>query len=360
MQRMQIDPAEGQGDPAEVQGEQGQAGRDHEAVQGVRGQPVLRLPARAAAVPDPDRDVLGHPGTAAPARDTAGQVVASARLRHTWSTTATSRRTAQLFENVVLHQNLDFLGMNLQCSAASRGRRRRSTDSSRNPVKPPTSPSSTRTERRFRSTATTGDGEAPCGSKPVDRIPYYIFLLFMVGTTFYQQRQMQQASPPGAACGQQQAILKLMPLMFGIFGFTFPAGLTSVLDHLQPLADRAAVLPAPGRATSGRRRWSGGSPRTAPRARTARSPPSSASWLGCRSEPRIAARSERAVGQEAAPKKRRRQSRSHGGSRRRARARSPGPAPQHGWNPKTGRRPNTDPRKRGGGSDGAGDGEAGS
>ena len=48
----------------------------------------------------------------------------------------------------------------------------------------------------------------------------------MIGTTFYQQRQMQKASPPGAASGQQQAILKLMPLMFGIFGFTFPAGLT--------------------------------------------------------------------------------------------------------------------------------------
>ena len=68
--------------------------------------------------------------------------------------------------------------------------------------------------------------EAPCGSKTVDKIPYFALLLFMVATTFYQQRQMQQASPPGAASGQQQAILKLMPLMFGIFGFTFPAGLT--------------------------------------------------------------------------------------------------------------------------------------
>ena len=48
----------------------------------------------------------------------------------------------------------------------------------------------------------------------------------MIGTTFYQQRQMQKASPPGAASGQQQAILKLMPIMFGIFGYTFPAGLT--------------------------------------------------------------------------------------------------------------------------------------
>jgi YidC/Oxa1 family membrane protein insertase len=47
----------------------------------------------------------------------------------------------------------------------------------------------------------------------------------MFGTTYFQQRQMQSASPPGAASGQQQALLKVMPLMFGVFGFFFPAGL---------------------------------------------------------------------------------------------------------------------------------------
>ena len=36
---------------------------------------------------------------------------------------------------------------------------------------------------------------------------------------------MQKASPPGAASRQQQAIMKIMPLMFGFIGFTFPAGL---------------------------------------------------------------------------------------------------------------------------------------
>ena len=67
---------------------------------------------------------------------------------------------------------------------------------------------------------------SPAARKSIGQDPYFALLLFMVGTTFYQQRQMQKASPPGAASGQQQAILKLMPLMFGIFGFTFPAGLT--------------------------------------------------------------------------------------------------------------------------------------
>jgi YidC/Oxa1 family membrane protein insertase len=64
-----------------------------------------------------------------------------------------------------------------------------------------------------------------CGSTAVDRIPYYIFVVLMFGSTFYQQRQMQKASPPGAASSQQQALLRFMPIMFGVFGFFFPAGL---------------------------------------------------------------------------------------------------------------------------------------
>lgn len=64
-----------------------------------------------------------------------------------------------------------------------------------------------------------------CGDSAVDRIPYYVFAVLMFGTTYYQQRQMQKASPPGAASQQQQALLKFMPLMFGVFGIFFPAGL---------------------------------------------------------------------------------------------------------------------------------------
>jgi YidC/Oxa1 family membrane protein insertase len=36
---------------------------------------------------------------------------------------------------------------------------------------------------------------------------------------------MQKASPPGAASQQQQALLKVMPILFGVFGIFFPAGL---------------------------------------------------------------------------------------------------------------------------------------
>ena len=64
-----------------------------------------------------------------------------------------------------------------------------------------------------------------CGDSVPDRIPYYVFAVLMFGTTFFQQRQMQKASPPGASSPQQQALLKVMPIMFGVFGVFFPAGL---------------------------------------------------------------------------------------------------------------------------------------
>ena len=64
-----------------------------------------------------------------------------------------------------------------------------------------------------------------CGTKTVNRIPYYLFAVLMFATTYYQQRQTQKASPAGSASQQQQTMLKVMPFMFGVFGFFFPAGL---------------------------------------------------------------------------------------------------------------------------------------
>jgi YidC/Oxa1 family membrane protein insertase len=62
-----------------------------------------------------------------------------------------------------------------------------------------------------------------CGSNIPDRVPYYLLAAAMIATTFWQQRQMQRASPAGSQ--QQQAITRIMPLLFGIWGFLFPAGL---------------------------------------------------------------------------------------------------------------------------------------
>ena len=77
-----------------------------------------------------------------------------------------------------------------------------------------------------------GDSEATrleypvdCGDSIPERIPYYLFAAAMFATTYFQQRQMQKASPPGASSPQQQQLMKIMPLMFGVFGIFFPAGL---------------------------------------------------------------------------------------------------------------------------------------
>ena len=128
-----------------------------------------------------------------------------------------------LFKNVVNHDDLDFLWLNLQCSASQAGTSAQIVDTNRQPVvvgKP-----------------LLGDGGRPlpfeslstakedCGDSAAQKVPYFLFLAAMIATTFYQQRQMQRASPPGAASSQQQTLLKIMPVMFGIFGFTFPSGL---------------------------------------------------------------------------------------------------------------------------------------
>jgi YidC/Oxa1 family membrane protein insertase len=102
-----------------------------------------------------------------------------------------------------------FLGMNLLCSASQAG-----------------DPNAKLGDRiSVHGETKTLEFPVGCGNGVPSRIPYYVFAVLMFGTTFLSQRQMQKASPPGAASGQQQALLKVMPLMFGVFGFFFPAGL---------------------------------------------------------------------------------------------------------------------------------------
>jgi len=157
-----------------------------------------------------------------------------------------------LFENVTHHTGTDLLTMNLQCSAIQSGTGNVAlTDSDRKPLvtglKDP-----------------QGNPIPPtldCGKGIPVRIPYFALLLVMVATTFYQQRQMQKVAPPGSTNTQQQALFKVMPLMFGIFGISFPAGLVVYwttsnlwqigqqyvmlrLGHIGPNAQQAPRKPA--------------------------------------------------------------------------------------------------------------------
>jgi YidC/Oxa1 family membrane protein insertase len=54
-------------------------------------------------------------------------------------------------------------------------------------------------------------------------LPFFILLLLMVGTQYYQQRQLTSRNPQ-AAQGQQAQIMKFFPLIFGVISIRFPAG----------------------------------------------------------------------------------------------------------------------------------------
>jgi YidC/Oxa1 family membrane protein insertase len=140
---------------------------------------------------------------------------------------------SQLFYTVVSHGDTDFLWMNLQCSLMQSG--------TQAPIEVK-DPSSGQTVQVQNGQPVVGADLKPlygpqgqpitsvstldCGHKKFPSIiPYALLLLIMVGTTFYQQVQMQRASPPGAQSQQQQAIMRVMPLMFAFLGLNFPAGL---------------------------------------------------------------------------------------------------------------------------------------
>ena len=268
---------------------------------------------------------------------------------------------SQLFENVLMHENLNFLGMNLQCSAAQSGAPADIAASDREPVLPDT-PILNSDGSDLPFDATTGTGTIPCGNATTDKIPYFALLVVMIGTTFYQQRQMQKASPPGAASGQQQAILKLMPIMFGIFGYTFPAGLTLywTVSNLWTIGQQYVLLKAGhigpdamDRRIAEQRTKNANKPakpglmarmqERAEQAQKAKQPPPKKPGPGQKSTGNT-----RSGGKGTPPKGRRPNTGGAGGT------------PKSGGTPKPGRRPNTDPRKRDGGNGGQGDGEAGS
>jgi YidC/Oxa1 family membrane protein insertase len=275
---------------------------------------------------------------------------------------------SKLFKDVMLHENLGFLGMNLQCSASQSGTEAGLEASDRGEVLPDTVIlDADGNELPF--DPTTGTGQLPCGSASTDKIPYFALLIFMVGTTFYQQRQMQKASPPGAASGQQQAILKIMPLMFGIFGYTFPAGLTLywTVSNLWQIGQQYVLLKAGHIGPDAMER------RIAEQRAKNANKPAKPGFMA-----RMQERAEQQQGRRGqSPKKPSAKKPSAkkpsggqkpSGTPRPASGKGPQPkgrrpntggASGTGGTPKSGRRPNTDPRKRGGGSGDQGDGEAG-
>ena len=144
---------------------------------------------------------------------------------------------SSLFQNVLTHENTDFLFMNLQCNLVGAGTQvpikyKDPTDGQvkqlpgpGNPTDPTGAPIYGKNDSQLPFTATT-QGVLDCGTKRMpDIIPYILIVAVMVGLTFFQTFQMQRASPAGAQSSQQQTITRIMPLMFAFFGLQFPAGL---------------------------------------------------------------------------------------------------------------------------------------
>ncbi len=147
-----------------------------------------------------------------------------------------------LFKDVITHTNTGLIFVNLQCSALQSGTQAQLNDTKGQPVQNGWALE----DGSGNPLPYTSIGTLNCGNGIPDKIPYFLLLIAMIGTTFYQQRQMQKASPPGAASSQQQAIMKFMPLMFGIFGFSFPAGLVLywMVSNLFQIGQQAALLRA--------------------------------------------------------------------------------------------------------------------
>jgi YidC/Oxa1 family membrane protein insertase len=131
---------------------------------------------------------------------------------------------SQLFIDVTQHkeEGQHFLFMNLQCSPQNAGRTVPVLNTERKP----------------------SGATLDCGDSIPDRIPYYVLLVLMIGTTFYSSRQTQKATPASAQNPQTQIITKVMPIMFGIFGFAFPAGLVLywTVSNLFQIGQQAMML----------------------------------------------------------------------------------------------------------------------
>ena len=132
-----------------------------------------------------------------------------------------------LFRAIVTHEGIDFLGMNLQCTIMQAGTQATLTYDAEGEDAPQPLPADApivgtdgrSLDLRTKASIDCGEQRFPAA------VPYAVVLALMVGSGVYMQRQTMKNSPPGAQSGQQAQILKYMPLMFGVFGIYFPAGL---------------------------------------------------------------------------------------------------------------------------------------
>jgi YidC/Oxa1 family membrane protein insertase len=81
--------------------------------------------------------------------------------------------------------------------------------------------------------------------------PYFLLILLMVGTTWYQQKQIQAVST-GQQAQQMQMMGKIMPLVLGVFSLNLPAGVSIywVASNVWTIAQQRFILGKTTTATS--------------------------------------------------------------------------------------------------------------
>ena len=159
---------------------------------------------------------------------------------------------SRLFQDVISHQHTSIGVMNLQCSPAQSGTTAQLTDSSRNPIvggKPlidgNTVVNGDPKTGTLLAAQLTSSSTLDCGKGAAAKIPYFVLLAPDGGHDLLSAAPDDEGqSRPGASSQQQQAIMKFMPLMFGVFGFHFPGGLGLYWTVDEPVPDRPAE-PAP-------------------------------------------------------------------------------------------------------------------
>jgi YidC/Oxa1 family membrane protein insertase len=82
----------------------------------------------------------------------------------------------------------------------------------------------------------------------IGAIPYLVLVLLVVATGWIQQKQATPQNQEGAGA-QAQMVTKLMPLLFGIFSFSFPAGLDLyfVTANIFRIGQQAVIFALDGR-----------------------------------------------------------------------------------------------------------------
>lgn len=116
-------------------------------------------------------------------------------------------------------------------------------------------------------------------------IPYFILILGVMATGYYQQRQLTARQPKngGASSSQMQAIGKIFPVMFGVISYTIPAGVVVyfLVSNLWQIGQQAFIFrnqeppPSSGESKAVPPKASGGSSSAKPKPGTKGNPKAS-------------------------------------------------------------------------------------